>query len=98
MFEQDMNAYWKTVVDTIQEGVMIVDCAGTVISVNTAFERITGYRRSDMIGSSCSRLNCDICNIARDRQRKHWCALFESGNLAMKRCTLRAKDGASSLS
>jgi len=25
MFEQKLNKYWKTVVDTIQDGVMIVD-------------------------------------------------------------------------
>jgi hypothetical protein len=25
MFEQELNKYWKTVVDTIQDGVMIVD-------------------------------------------------------------------------
>ena len=25
MFERELNEYWKTVVDTIQDGIMIVD-------------------------------------------------------------------------
>jgi two-component system response regulator HydG len=33
VFEKEMNNYWKTVVDTIQDGVMIVDKGGTIVSV-----------------------------------------------------------------
>jgi two-component system response regulator HydG len=39
----DLNYYWKSVVDTIQDGVMVVNPEGLVISVNRAFEEITGY-------------------------------------------------------
>ena len=31
MNDPDLNYYWKTVVDTIQDGVMIVDTGGTII-------------------------------------------------------------------
>jgi len=93
MFEQELNQYWKTVVDTIQDGVMIVDRDGTIVSINKAFERITGYSRAEMIGNSCSILNCDICEIARGSKGNHWCVLFETGSLEMRRCTLIRKDG-----
>ncbi|HEB70910.1 MAG TPA: PAS domain-containing protein, partial [Desulfobulbus sp.] len=42
MFEQELNKYWKTVVDTIQEGVMIVDPQGSIVSTNRAFLELTG--------------------------------------------------------
>ncbi len=39
MIEQELNRYWKTVVNTIQDGVMIVGTDGIIISVNKALER-----------------------------------------------------------
>ena len=93
MFEQELSAYWETVVNTIQDGIMVVDKAGTILSVNRAFEAITGYSREDMIGSPCSALHCDICEIARDKDRDHWCVLFRTGSLKMRRCILARKDG-----
>ena len=42
MFEQELSHYWETVVNTIQDGLMIVDKAGTIVSVNRALEGITG--------------------------------------------------------
>ena len=93
MFEQALNTYWKTVLNTIQDGLMIVDRAGTILSVNRAFEAITGYTKDDMIGSPCSALHCDICDIARDENGGYWCVLFRTGSLKMRRCTLEKKDG-----
>ena len=42
MFAVELNSYWKKVVDTIKDGVMIVDKGGTIVSVNRALEIITG--------------------------------------------------------
>ncbi|MEA1946402.1 MAG: sigma 54-interacting transcriptional regulator [Thermodesulfobacteriota bacterium] len=93
MFEQELSAYWETVFNTIQDGLMVVDRAGTILSVNRALEAITGYSREDLIGSPCSALHCDICDIARDENGDHWCVLFRTGSLKMRRCTLERKDG-----
>jgi len=93
MFEQELSAYWETVVNTIQDGLVTVDRAGTILSVNRALEAITGYSREDLIGSPCSALHCDICEIARDKNGDHWCVLFRTGSLNMRRCTLARKDG-----
>jgi len=93
MFEQELNAYWKTVVDTIQDGVMIVDTAGTIVSANQAFETITGYKPSEIIGKSCSILNCNGCEAAREKNDPHWCLLFKQGLLKKQRCVLMRKDG-----
>lgn len=93
MFEQELNMYWKTVIDTILDGIMIVDKTGTIIFVNKAFETITGYRHHEAIGKSCMLLNCDICQVVHDKQEDNWCDLFRIGRLDMKKSRLIKKDG-----
>jgi PAS domain S-box-containing protein len=72
---------------------MIVDKAGTSLSVNRAIEAITGFSKDDLIGSPCSALHCDIYEIARDENGDYWCVWFRTGSLKMRRCTLARKDG-----
>ena len=93
MFEQELNQYWKTVIDTILDGVMIVDKAGTIVFVNKAFETITGHPYQEAIGKSCILLDCDTCKIFRQTQDDIWCDLFKTGALDMRRCRLIRKDG-----
>jgi two-component system response regulator HydG len=95
MFEQKLNKYWKTVVDTIQDGVMIVDTKGTITSVNRAFETITGHSRTEIIGKPCTILNCNACELIRGNKGKgpHWCVLFKKGKLRMQKCVITRKDG-----
>ena len=93
MFEKELNNYWKTVVDTIQDGVMIVNTEGRIISTNLAFETITGYEREDVIGQLCSILDCSACEMIREGGRCHWCVMFERGKLRKQKCTMKRKDG-----
>ncbi len=58
---------WARVVDASKHGVVIVDVldpAQPVISVNPAFERITGYAAADVLGRNCRFLQKD------DREQK----------------------------
>ena len=96
MVEQKLNKYWKTVVDTIQDGLMVVDKEGTILSVNKALQTITGYSKKELIGKQCSVLRCNICEIARGGKGEGWCVLFRTGSFNMKQCTLIRKDGTSS--
>ncbi len=94
MFEQDLNTYWKTVVSTIQDGIMIVDKGGTIVSVNQAMEDLTGYSTDDLVGNPCSVLDCDLClNSLKHDDDQHWCRLFEIGAVKRRKCTLMRKDG-----
>ncbi len=93
MFEQELDHYWKTVVDTIQDGLMVVNRQGVVVSVNKALVEMTGYERTEMVGKPCSVLRCDICEIARDRQGEDWCVLFRTGCFNMRKGSLITKDG-----
>ncbi len=86
--------YWKTIVDTMMDGVVVVDTDGTILSVNKALERITGYTAEDLMGKPCTILDCDRCFFINSQGKKEKkCALFTSGDVVRRRCTLRKKDG-----
>jgi two-component system response regulator HydG len=93
VIEQELNRYWKTVVNTIQDGVMIVDADGTIVSVNKALQNMTGYSDEELIGKLCTIFNCNICEIAREPKGEKWCSLFRTGEVSMRRCALMKKDG-----
>lgn len=89
----DVNYYWKLVVDTIQDGVMVVSPEGVIVSVNRAFEQITGYSRHEIVGQPCTTINCTSCDIARQKEGCHWCVMFKHGHLSNQRCSITRKDG-----
>ena len=93
MFEEDLDRYWKTVVSTIRDGIMIVDTCGSIVSVNQAMELMSGYSREELIGQKCSILNCSLYKMARERGGSHWCVLFKTGLLSQRRCNIMRKDG-----
>ena len=93
MVKDELDRYWKTVVNTIQDGVMIVDTHGRIISVNKAFQFITGYSKDDLIGKTCDVLRCNLFATARKHKGDQWCVLFDTGNMDRRRCTLLKKDG-----
>ena len=95
MNTHNLNDYWKTVVDTIQVGVMIVNPEGIIVSVNRGFEEITGYSREEILGKSCETLNCNSCEIVRNEESCHWCVMFKKGELRKQKCLLVRKDGRS---
>jgi two-component system, NtrC family, response regulator HydG len=94
MAEEELDRYWKTVVNTIQDGIMIVDTHGRIISINKAFEFITGYSKDDLIGKTCDVLNCNLFEAARDKKGDQWCVLFDTGTMDRRKCTLIRKNGA----
>lgn len=93
MLKHNLSIYWRTVVETIQDGIMIVDKEGTIVSVNSALEEITGYKDEGLVGRPCTVLNCDLCEIQRHKAGEHWCRLFELGGLRNRRCVVQKKDG-----
>lgn len=88
----DIAKYWKTIVDTLQDGVIVVDPWGRILSVNPAAERLTGYRVEELIGQSCRILDCTGCRIIGKGSGKDWCGLYARGGVAAKRCLLTNKE------
>jgi transcriptional regulator with PAS, ATPase and Fis domain len=88
----DISKYWKTIVDTLQDGVMVVDPGGNVLSVNPAAEKLTGYTSEELIGQSCRVLDCTGCEIIGQGTGEKWCGLFAKGNVKAKKCLITNKD------
>ncbi len=93
MQEQKINRYWKDIVNTMNDGLMVVGPDGTILMVNQAFEKIMGYRRDEVIGRSCTMLNCDTCSPAHSEGKSGRCDLFEQGTAIRKSCLFMRKDG-----
>lgn len=89
-----LGEYWKVIVDTMMDGVVVVDGEGIILSVNKALERITGYASEDLTGKPCAILDCDKCFfVGSNGKKEKRCALFTGGEIERRRCQLRRKDG-----
>jgi len=93
MDEPGMYRYCREIINTMNDGLVVVAPDGTIMMVNRAFEEIIGYTREELIGSSCSLLRCDACELARAEGKENWCDLFELGSATRKPCMLVRKDG-----
>jgi len=88
----DISKYWKTIVDTLQDGLLVVDAMGCIIAVNPAAERVTGYTTEELLGKTCRVLNCTGCKIIGKGPGTQWCGLFVRGSIREKRCMITNKD------
>jgi two-component system response regulator HydG len=93
MDERTINNYWHEIINTMNDGLMVVSPDGTVLMVNRAFENMTGYSREELLGYSCARLHCDTCATARSEGREKWCDLFDQETATRKPCHFMRKDG-----
>ncbi len=93
MLETTYGKYWQTVIDTMLEGLMLVDPDGKIVFVNRAFERLTGYTKKEVEGRSCEILGCDTCFVTRKDGKDKYCALFKEGQVRRRKCIFQKKDG-----
>ena len=85
--------YYKEIFETIDDALMVVAPNGTILLVNAAMERLSGYAREELVGASCTILNCDACEFIMTKSEKTWCMLFKTGKVRGKRCLMTKKDG-----
>ena len=93
MQDETLIRYWKTVVEIIHDGVMLVDVGGKIVSVNQALTDMTGYSQDELVGQPCSILECTSCKKVFDPTGKHWCRLFSNGSVNMQKSIMNCKDG-----
>ncbi len=91
MVSEAFAQYWEQVLNTIMEGVVVVDARGIILSVNQAMEEITGYQSQELIGKPCGLIKTDACFASTRSGRP--CQLFQEGAIQRSRCSLARKDG-----
>ncbi len=87
----EIAKYWKTIVDTLHDGLMVLDPAGNILAVNPAAEKLTGYSAEELVGDNCRTLNCTGCDVFGRGPGKDWCKLFVSGEVKAKKCLISDK-------
>jgi two-component system, NtrC family, response regulator HydG len=91
---ENCREYLPQILETMHGGLVLIHPDGKIVMVNTAFEQITGFHRDEIIGKSCTELNCDACGLLRQTKSAHWCTLFEVGEKRERiRCEIIRKDG-----
>ena len=91
---EEFSHYWQTIIETMQDGLMVVDPAGTIVTVNPMLEELTGFNQEELVGHPCTILGCDMCAGVKDQVADdQYCALFSQGGIRGCRCTMRHKDG-----
>lgn len=93
MNEQEINLFWKKVVNTMGEGLMVVGPDGTIVMVNEAFEKLTGYTSKEIVGRPCTVIDCDACDLTLKGSGEDWCRLFKDGMVLKRHCHIRSKKG-----
>ncbi|MHB8068124.1 MAG: sigma-54 interaction domain-containing protein [Desulfobaccales bacterium] len=93
MLREEYSGLCEKVIDTMMEGVVVVDPRGIILSVNRAMEEITGYARQELIGHPCSLIKSDACFSSLNSGGKKQCELFQTGSIRRCKCILAKKDG-----
>ncbi|SMC62816.1 PAS domain S-box-containing protein [Desulfocicer vacuolatum DSM 3385] len=88
----DIGKHWQTIIESVQDGVIIVDSGGNIMAANTTALLMTGYKKEEFLGKSCRILNCTGCKIVGKGPGKEWCGLFSRGLIRDKKCFISHKD------
>ncbi len=86
----DIGKHWRPIIDSVQDGIIIVDARGNFIAANYSAQLMTGYSEEDLKGRSCRLLNCTGCKIKGQGMGKDWCGLFSAGLVRDKKCVITA--------
>ncbi len=84
----DIGRQWRHIIDSVQDGIIIVDEKGRFIAANQTAQLITGYTEKELSGQSCRILNCTGCKIIGKGKGKKWCGLFTEGIIKEKKCMI----------
>ena len=89
----DIASFWETIVNTLHDGLLVVDARGTILNMNPAAEKLTGYSAQELVGQNCRILNCTGCQIFDRGSGEDWCNLYVRHRIRAKKCTITDKEG-----
>ena len=88
----EIGRQWRTIIDAVQDGIIIVDARGVFLAANHSAQLMTGYSEEELKGHSCRLLNCTGCDIKGEGEGKDWCGLFAQGMVRDKKCVITTAD------
>jgi two-component system response regulator HydG len=88
----EIGSFWRPIIDSVQDGIIIVDADGNFIAANHSAQLMTGYTEDELRGRSCRLLNCTGCEIKGKGPGKEWCGLFSLGRVRDKKCVITASN------
>jgi len=84
----DIGKQWRHIIDSVPDGIIIVDEKGLFVAANQMAQLITGYTEKELKGQSCRILNCTGCKIIGKGEGADWCGLFSQGLIREKKCVI----------
>ncbi len=87
------ESFWKNILDTIVDGLVVVSSRGLILAVNQALVEMTGYSREELIGQPCALIRTDSCMAGAAGAANKICELFRCGAVRRQRGSLVRKDG-----
>ncbi|MCU0592273.1 MAG: sigma 54-interacting transcriptional regulator [Desulfobacterales bacterium] len=91
----DLTRHWHRIINTMNDGLMLVGPEGKILMVNRSFELLTGYSSEEVVGRPCQLIGCDACESMLTGGDRGWCKLFDPDqeDLRRCRCAIIRKDG-----
>ncbi len=89
----ELVKHWKTVLETMNDGLMFIDPAGVIQDLNPAAEKLTGYTREEIVGKKCTVLDCTGCAVIGKGEGPDWCRLYTEERIRAHRCLITSKTG-----
>ncbi len=83
----------ECILDTMMDGVMVLDKGSRILAFNHAAERITGYKEGEVVGELCSALDSGTCTYQSTKGSRQCCNLFTIGKIVNKKCYIQNKKG-----
>jgi len=84
----NIGKQWRHIIDSVPDGIIIVDDRGFFIAANQTAQLITGYTEEELKGESCRILNCTGCKLVGKGKGKKWCSLFSERIVREKKCLI----------
>jgi two-component system, NtrC family, response regulator HydG len=86
----EIGKHWRVIIESVQDGIILVDARGNFVAANHSAQLMTGYLEDQLIGRSCRLLNCTGCEIkgTGTGKGKDWCMLFSQGLVRDKKCMI----------
>ncbi|MDA3789613.1 MAG: sigma 54-interacting transcriptional regulator [Desulfobacula sp.] len=92
-YEIQNNEFVKLLLESIGDGIFVLDIHGTIIAWNPAMEKITGYSSDEVKGKSCEILKFNQCFDKDCPTGMKDCGILKYGKVQPTECLLSHKKG-----